>query len=130
MNESVPFVPSKRKVVFVVDDEELIANTLALILNNEGFDAYAFRSGQEAVDSLEKIQPDLFFTDVVMKGMNGIEAAIIARTKSPTCKILLFSGQATTADQLETARKQGHEFDILAKPIHPTHLIEKLHSLF
>jgi CheY-like chemotaxis protein len=126
MTESVPAVTLKRRVVFVVDDEELIARTLALILNNAGFDAHAFYSGQEAIDSLEKLQPDLLVTDVVMKGMNGIEAAIITRTRLPTCKILLFSGQASTADRLETARKQGYEFDILAKPIHPTALIEKL----
>ena len=129
MTESVPAVPLKRRVVFVVDDEELIANTLALILNKAGFDAHAFYSGQQAIDSLEKLQPDLFVTDVVMQGINGIEAAIITRTKLPQCKILLFSGQASTADQLETARKQGHEFDILAKPIHPTALLEKLHNL-
>ncbi len=129
MTESVPAVPLKRRVVFVVDDEELIANTLAIILNNAGFDAHAFYSGQDAIDSLEKLQPDLLVTDVVMEGMNGIEAAIITRSRSPTCKILLFSGQATTADRLETARTQGYDFDILAKPIHPTDLIEKLHRL-
>jgi CheY-like chemotaxis protein len=129
MTESVPAVPLKRRVVFVVDDEELIANTLAIILNNAGFDAHAFYSGQDAIDSLEKLQPDLLVTDVVMEGMNGIEAAIITRSRSPTCKILLFSGHATTADRLETARTQGYDFDILAKPIHPTDLIEKLHRL-
>ena len=107
MTESVPAVPLKRRVVFVVDDEELIANTLAIILNNAGFDAHAFYSGQDAIDSLEKLQPDLLVTDVVMEGMNGIEAAIITRSRSPTCKILLFSGHATTADRLETARTQG-----------------------
>ena len=129
MTESVPAVPLKRRVVFVVDDEELIANTLAIILNNAGFDAHAFYSGQDAIDSLEKLQPDLLVTDVVMEGMNGIEAAIITRSRSPTCKILFFSGHATTADRLETARTQGYDFDILAKPIHPTDLIEKLHRL-
>jgi hypothetical protein len=40
--------------------------------------------------------------------------------------VILFSGQASTADMLETARKEGHEFDILAKPIHPADLLVKL----
>jgi hypothetical protein len=44
----------------------------------------------------------------------------------PNCKILLFSGQATTADLLEKARLEGHEFEILAKPVHPTDLLAKL----
>ena len=36
------------------------------------------------------------------------------------------SGQATTADLLEKARQEGHEFEILAKPVHPTDLLAKL----
>ena len=116
------------KVAFVLDDEKVIASTLAIILKNAGFDAHAFFSGQEAVDSLDKLRPDLLITDVIMPGMNGIEAALITQTKLPQCKILLFSGQATTADLLEKARAQGHDFDILAKPIHPTDLIEKIRT--
>jgi hypothetical protein len=48
------------------------------------------------------------------------------RQSVPGCKILLFSGQAATADLLETARAQGHEFEILAKPVHPQDLLAKL----
>jgi CheY-like chemotaxis protein len=128
MIEEVSVPTLKPKVAFVVDDERVIANTLAIILNNAGFDAYSFFSGQEAVDSLDRLQPDLLITDVVMPGMNGIEAAIIIRTRLPECKILLFSGQATTVDLLAEAKTRGHEFDILAKPVHPTDLLEKIRS--
>ena len=65
-------------------------------------------------------------SDVIMTGITGIEAAIEIRNKAPKCKILLFSGQAATADLLEKARAQGHEFEILAKPVHPTDLLAKL----
>ena len=44
----------------------------------------------------------------------------------PRIKILLFSGQAATADLLEKARAQGYEFEILAKPVHPQDLLTKL----
>jgi hypothetical protein len=46
----------------------------------------------------------------------------------PSCKILLFSGQAATADLLDRARVQGHEFEILAKPVHPQDLLARLRS--
>ena len=64
--------------------------------------------------------------DVIMPDMNGIEAAIHIRKFLPSCKVLLFSGQAATADLLESARSQGHEFEILAKPVHPQDLLAKL----
>ena len=46
----------------------------------------------------------MLISDVIMTGMTGIEAAIITRSRLPKCKILLFSGQAATADLLEKAR--------------------------
>ena len=70
----------------------------------------------------------MLISDVIMTGMTGIEAAIKTREKMPRCKILLFSGQAATADLLERARAQGHEFEILAKPVHPTDLLAKLRA--
>jgi CheY-like chemotaxis protein len=128
MSEAISAPALQPKVAFVVDDEQIIASTLAIILNQAGFVAHAFFSGQDAVDSLDKLQPDLLITDVVMPGMTGIEAAIITRTKLPNCKILLFSGQAATMDMMETAHEQGHYFEILAKPVHPTDLLEKIRS--
>jgi len=61
-----------------------------------------------------------------MPGLTGIETAIITRSRLPKCKILLFSGQAACGDLLEAARSQGHEFELLAKPVHPTDLLTKL----
>ena len=112
--------------VLVADYEQVIANTLAIILNQAGFEARAVFSGEKAVEAIDSFRPDMLISDVIMTGMTGIEAAIIARNKLPKCKILLFSGQAATADLLEKARLQGHEFEILAKPVHPTDLLAKL----
>ena len=121
----MPSTSAKSKVV-VADDEQVIANTLAIILNQAGFEARAVFSGEKAVELLDSFQPDMLISDVIMTGMTGIEAAIITRERLPKCKILLFSGQAATADLLEKAREQGHEFEILAKPVHPTDLLAKL----
>jgi len=112
--------------VLVVDDEQVIADTLAKILDLNGYDASAVYSGTAAVESARSLQPDLVISDVIMQDMNGIEAAIHIRGFLPGCKILLFSGQAATADLLENARAQGHEFEILAKPVHPADLLAKL----
>ena len=126
MSEMSEPIPSRRRVI-VLDDEQLIANTLAIILNNAGYEARAVFSGEQAVELLESFQPEMLITDLVMRGMTGIEAAIAARNKLPKCNILLFSGQALTTDLLQEARTQGHEFEILAKPVHPSELLAKLH---
>jgi CheY-like chemotaxis protein len=118
----------KKPKVLVVDDERVIADTLAIILNQHGYDAAAVYTGTSAVEHARASSPDLVISDVIMPDMNGIEAAIQIRKFLPTCKILLFSGQAATADLLENARAQGHEFEILAKPVHPQDLLAKLRS--
>lgn len=119
---------AKKPRVLVVDDEQVIADTLAKILDLNGYDASAVYTGTAAVESARALQPDLIISDVIMPDMNGIEAAINIRAFLPSCKILLFSGQAATADLLENARAQGHEFEILAKPVHPSDLLAKLKS--
>jgi CheY-like chemotaxis protein len=112
--------------VLVADDERVIADTLAIILNQAGYNASAVYSGTSAVEQAKAVKPDLVISDVIMPDMNGIDAAIKIRAALPACKILLFSGQAATADLLENARQRGHEFEILAKPVHPQDLLAKL----
>jgi len=117
----------KPKVV-VADDERVIADTLAMILNQSGFEARAVYSGEKALELAPTFEPDMLISDVIMAPLNGIDAAIQIRALLPKIKILLFSGQAATADLLERARTQGYEFEILAKPVHPQDLLNKLRS--
>ena len=119
-------LPPDKPKVLVVDDERVIADTLAIILNQHGFEASAAYNGIEAVEQAHGLRPDLIICDVIMPQMDGIEAAILIREFLPSCKILLFSGQAATADLLESARARGHEFEILAKPVHPQDLLAKI----
>jgi CheY-like chemotaxis protein len=85
-------------------------------------------SGEKAVETAKSLKPDMLISDVIMTDLNGIDAAIKIRSLLPSCKILLFSGQAATADLLDRARVQGHEFEILAKPVHPQDLLARLRS--
>jgi CheY-like chemotaxis protein len=115
--------------VLVVDDEELIAESVAEILRTEGFDAIAAFSGHEAMEVTRELCPDIVLTDVLMPDMDGVETAIRIREACPKTRILLFSGQAATSDLLERAKSKGHQFELLPKPLHPTRLIAAINRV-
>ncbi|MFC5863657.1 response regulator [Acidicapsa dinghuensis] len=115
-----------RETIFVVDDEPVVADTLAAILRQVGFATNSFHHPQAALDQAQINCPNLLITDVIMPGMTGIDLAIQMQKVCPQCKVLLFSGQAATADLLEEARTRGHEFELLSKPIHPADLLAKI----
>ena len=117
---------SAKPKVLVADDERVIADTLAMILNQSGFEARAVYSGERALELAVSFSPDMLISDVIMGDLNGIDTAIQMRALLPKIKILLFSGQAATADLLDDAHKKGYEFEILAKPVHPQDLLNKL----
>lgn len=114
------------RVVLVVDDERVIADTLTAILKNAGYAATAAYDGESALEMARIVPPELLLTDVMMPGMSGVKLAIAVRQAVPDCRVLLFSGQAATVDLLEEASTAGHDFTLLAKPIHPHDLLASL----
>jgi DNA-binding NtrC family response regulator len=118
----MPGLPGSRKIM-VVDDEETIADTLALIFSSNGYDARSAYSAEQALEMIEVWRPDLAVIDVVLPGMNGIEFAIFLKASYPDVHFLLFSGQPGTGGLLEEAKKKGYLFEILAKPLHPTFML-------
>lgn len=115
--------------VFVVDDERIISSTLAMILTLQGFDATAYTQPLEALKAARCKAPDLLISDVMMPELSGIDLSIQVQESCPSCRVLLFSGQATTMDLLETARTNGHAFELLTKPVHPTELLKKVREV-
>lgn len=116
--------------VFIVDDEDIIASTLAAILRLQGgFHARSFTKPLDALAAARLDAPDLLISDVVMPLLSGIDLAIQMQTDCPDCKVLLFSGQAATAGLLDTARAAGYDFEVLLKPVHPADLLARIRSL-
>jgi CheY-like chemotaxis protein len=112
--------------ILIVDDEKLVADTCAEILEGAGFDTRTAYGGWPALDAVKAFQPHYLLTDVRMPDMNGVELAIAVRKMSPSTKILLFSGQAGISEFLLSGQQQGYEFQLLAKPIHPIQLIKAI----
>jgi len=119
-----------RPVVLVVDDESAIADTLAEILSRSGYASITAYDGNSALETALITPPELLISDVVLPGMSGIELAITIRRIYPDCKVLLFSGQASTEDLLAAARREGHHFTLLTKPVHPLDLLARVSDSF
>ena len=123
-----PYVASS-PCVFVVDDEHVIASTLATILRMNGYSATFFTSALEALAAAQLSAPDLLISDAVMPGLSGVDLAIQIKAECPECKILLFSGQASTQDLLKDARSKGNTFQLLQKPVHPSVMLLTIGAL-
>jgi CheY-like chemotaxis protein len=121
--------PRSGSCIFVVDDEPVIASSLAAILRMNGFYARFFTCPLEALAAARSESPDLVISDVAMPGISGIDLAIQMRAQYPNCMILLFSGQVATLDLLEDARAQGYDFRLLQKPVHPSEFLSAIGQL-
>ncbi|HEY1525371.1 MAG TPA: response regulator [Candidatus Angelobacter sp.] len=122
-----PLEHERRRRVLIIDDEHLIADTLAEILNDSGnFLALAAYDGASALEQARKVGVDVLITDVVMPEMNGIELAKAIKSICPKARIVLLSGQAQTRDLLQQAEHEGYGFELWAKPIHPDIVLERL----
>lgn len=77
----------KQCSVYVVDDEVLIAHTLASILMDNGYEVICFTDPLEVLTAIGPGSPAILVSDVVMPGITGIELAMKVREKCPACRI-------------------------------------------
>jgi DNA-binding NtrC family response regulator len=109
---------------FVVDDDAIVASTLAAILRLHGLSVTFFTDPTEALASALVQPPELLVSDVVMPGLSGIDLALQIKALCPTCKILLFSGQSATVDFVQDAERVDANLHIMPKPMRPSTLLE------
>ena len=120
--EDVAEMIDDRPVVMVVDDEPLVADTLAMILTHAGYRAMRAYDAKTALEMASVRAPDLLISDVAMPQMNGVELALGMVSMVPACKVVLFSGHARSVD-LMRAYDAGHDFPLMAKPMHPSEML-------
>jgi CheY-like chemotaxis protein len=115
-----------RPTLLVVDDEKLIVDTIVEIFEGAGFEVVGAYDGWAALEKITRWSPDYVLSDVLMPQMNGVELAITIQKMHPATRIVLFSGQAGISEILLEGQRQGFEFELIAKPIHPLKLIEHI----
>lgn len=82
----------QKSKILIVDDDDIVGIGMSELLKDSGFDAAYATSGADAVEKAHKERYGLIFMDIVMPGMNGVEAFRIIRRIDPDVKVVLFTG--------------------------------------
>jgi DNA-binding response OmpR family regulator len=113
-------------LILLVDDEQLITDSLTYSLKREGFDVEVAADGISALKTAEAIKPDLIVLDLMLPDISGLEVCRRLRTSITTPVIML------TARGEEIDRVLGLEVgadDYLAKPFSFRELLARIHAL-
>jgi DNA-binding response OmpR family regulator len=111
--------------ILVLDDERRVADSIAFMLEHEGYAVKVACSGPEAIEIAKKFKPMLVLADLVMPEMNGVDAVREICRELPFCKVMFISGHAVGRQLCQEAQLQGH-FDFIDKPTHPTEMLAKI----
>jgi NarL family two-component system response regulator LiaR len=101
----------KIRVLVVDDDPNFVEAATAMLAADQRLEVVGgARSGEEAVEQAAALQPEVVAMDVVMPGMDGLEAARMIRRSQPGCRVVLVSGsifREHDEESLEAAREAG-----------------------
>jgi CheY-like chemotaxis protein len=126
---SVPLMSSSLGRVLVVDDDDVIRQLITVNLELEGFEVATAVDGQDCLDKVKAVAPDVITLDIMMPRLDGWEAASRLRADPETAdiKVVLLSARAQEAD-LERGSRIGVDA-YLTKPFDPDELIDVVRRL-
>jgi CheY-like chemotaxis protein len=115
--------------VLVVDDDEVIRRLIAVNLQLEGFDVSMAVDGQDCLDRVVEIAPDVITLDVMMPRLDGWETAIQLRRSPDTAhiKVVLISARAQETDKAHGSLVGADAY--LTKPFDPNEMIRIVREL-
>lgn len=112
--------------LLIVDDDRQMVRTLSDIFRLRGWDVTGVFSGEEAVEIVKSRPFDIVLMDILMPGMNGVEALRAIRASNPSIRVLLMTAHSGT-ELIEQAERDG-AVRILSKPVVVSDLLDFLDS--
>ncbi len=111
-------------VVFIVDDDHAVRNSLLLLAKSVGLAATAFGSAQQFLDHYDALQPGCLLLDVRMPGMSGIELQQQLNMRGAMIPVIFITGHGDVPMAVEAM--QHGAFDFLQKPFRDQDLLERI----
>jgi DNA-binding response OmpR family regulator len=119
----------RRKKVLIIDDEDLVRETVILALGHAGFEAEGLADSTQAFDHIKKGRPDLIILDLYMPEVSGFDLCrrLKAEPETKAIPIVMFTGSNETVDVISGI--SAGAFEYITKPIDGEALIFKIRSL-
>jgi DNA-binding response OmpR family regulator len=116
--------------ILIVDDEHLVADTLSLIFEKNGFDVRAAYSTEEALQCARSFSPELLLCDLSMPERDGFDLISAMNSEQPGCSILVLTGAYASMHRVrKSAREIRRPLPVLIKPCHPAELLRRADEL-
>ncbi len=113
--------------ILVLDDHVDVAQGIAEILDLFGYEVMLAHDGPTAISAYNTAKIDIGLFDIMMPGMNGVEAFLEIRKAHPDANIIMMSGYADDG-LIECALKNGAQ-GLLAKPFEPEGMLAKVNEI-
>ena len=117
--------PLPRKRALILDDDRTVGNTLGMILSSR-YDVRVAPTAEDVINLIAEWIPDVAIVDILLPGMNGVDFALLLQRTCPGCCVLLFTGLPGIIGEVESARADGHVFEVLEKPIAPLFMLDRI----
>ncbi|HEV2749651.1 MAG TPA: sigma-54 dependent transcriptional regulator [Gemmatimonadales bacterium] len=101
--------------VLIVDDEQTLARSAKAFLVDHGYEAEVAGSGEQALELLERLQPDVVFADVRLPGMSGIDLLKRIREFDPVLPVIMLTAYGSIEGAVEAVKLGA--FDYVKKPV-------------
>ena len=111
--------------ILIVDDEKEIRDLIEIYLKSEGYETLKAADGEEALNILNREDPDLIILDIMMPKMNGIDACLKIREERQM-PIIMLSAKSEDVDKI-LGLNMGAD-DYLTKPFNPLELVARVKS--
>lgn len=112
--------------VLIVDDDRLVADTLALIFAKSGFDSRTSYSADDALICAREFSPHLLLCDVTMPGRDGLSLVYDVTKELPSCRIIVLTAFYSNLKNVrEQSSKLPRPVGILTKPCQPSELLRE-----
>lgn len=111
------------KTVLSIDDSKSIRDMIGFTLEPEGYRVVGAENGQEGIDALRSVGPDLVITDLNMPVMNGIEFIRLARSDPKGCGIPIIMLSTESAPEMKQQGKDAGATGWINKPFDADKLI-------